>query len=405
MKISASFGLFYDVMKYDVALGAFGGETFFASIYRLDNPNMKALSKTNPGAGGALIARFDNRLLPLNAAGQLAGLDPDLKPYNMRQFIARLDRQVTSRISAGVRYTHNDLIHVVEDYGVLGAGNNVVFLIGNPGEGLTRNDPQHIFDGKTPNGKEFLVPRAKRQYDGVEFRVEGRVNALMWTASYTWSRLYGNYSGLASSDESGRSAPDTSAAFDLPYSYFDSSGSQENAYGRLATDRPHTLKWFGHYTLKTRAGPASLGLNQIAYSGLPDSSSFTYLAAPTFPFGRGDLGRTPVLTQTDVALSQIVNTGEHTYLKFEANALNVFNQAAVISRVTLMNRANVAVSSQLLPVDQFFKGYDVRKFLFPGSVAPPWNPLYGLPGGNFRTGGAGAYQPGRSIRVGASFNF
>ena len=98
-----------------------------------------------------------------------------------------------------------------------------------------------------------------------------------------------------------------------------------------------------------------------------------------------------------------MKTGEHTYLKFDANALNLFNQAAVISRVTVMNRG--AVSSQLLPLDQFFKGYDVRKFVFPGSQVQLWNPIYGLPGGNYRFGGSGAYQPGRIIRLGVSFNF
>jgi len=404
-KVSGSFGLFYDVMKYDVALGAFGGETYLSNYYRLDNPNVKALSKANPGAGGALIARFDNRLVPLNAAGQLAGLDPNLKPYSMRQFIARLDHRLTRRITAGVRYTHNDLLHVIEDIGVLGADNNSVFLYGNPGEGLTRNDPRHVFDGKTPNGQEFLVPKAKRQYDGIEFRLGGRLNNLMWTASYTWSRLFGNYSGLANSDESGRSAPSVTGAFDLPYYYFDSSGSQKNAYGLLATDRPHVLKWFGNYSVKSRAGETNAGLNQIVYSGLPDSSSVIYLSAPTFPFGRGDMGRTPVLTQTDLAVSHAVKTGERTYLKFDANALNVFNQAAVIGRVTLMNRGNGVISSQQLPVDEFFRGYDVRKFVFPGSQTPPWNPIYGLPGGHYRLGGPGAYQPGRLIRLGASFNF
>jgi hypothetical protein len=232
----------------------------------------------------------------------------------------------------------------------------------------------------------------------------GRLSGLTWTASYTWSRLWGNYSGLANSDESGRSEPGVTAAFDLPYYYFDSSGSQKNTYGRLATDRPHTFKWFGNYVRKTRAGDTSFGLNQIAYSGLPDSSMVTYISAFTFPLGRGDMGRTPVLTQTDLAVSQTVKTGEHTYLKFDANALNVFNQAAVISRVTQMIRAS-AISSVLLPVDQFFKGYDVRKFVFPGSTTPPWNPIYGLPGGNYQRGGPGAYQAGRTIRLGASFNF
>ena len=86
------------------------------------------------------------------------------------------------------------------------------------------------------------------------------------------------------------------------------------------------------------------------------------------------------------------------------NALNVLNQAAVISRVTQMNRG-AAISSQTLPVDQFFKGYDVKAFVFPGSPLTPSNPIYGLPGGNYLKGGPGAYQPGRTIRLGISFNF
>ena len=56
----------------------------------------------------------------------------------------------------------------------------------------------HIFDGKTPNGQEFLVPKAKRQYDGVELRLEGRMNALMWTASPSWVMLTSTFSSSSS---------------------------------------------------------------------------------------------------------------------------------------------------------------------------------------------------------------
>ena len=50
--------------------------------------------------------------------------------------------------------------------------------IGNPGFGLTRNDPQNIYNGKTPNGT-YLVPEAVRQYDAVEFRLDGRFHDLV----------------------------------------------------------------------------------------------------------------------------------------------------------------------------------------------------------------------------------
>ena len=53
--------------------------------------------------------------------------------------------------------------------------------------------------------------------------------------SYTWSRLEGNYSGAAQSDEDGRVAPNTGRNFDHPMMAFDELG--EPVYG-VAADRP-----------------------------------------------------------------------------------------------------------------------------------------------------------------------
>jgi len=75
---------------------------------------------------------------------------------------------------ASVRYTRKDLLQTIEDIGVLDAEDNEVYLIGNPGFGYTRKDPTHTYDGKTPNGKEYLVPKAVRQYNGVESDCRGR---------------------------------------------------------------------------------------------------------------------------------------------------------------------------------------------------------------------------------------
>ncbi len=66
--------------------------------------------------------------------------------------------------------------------------------------------------------------------------------------NYIWSRLYGNYSGTASSDEEGvRSDVNVNRYFDLPIAGFSASGGPDN--GPLATDRPHVFKAFGSYSL------------------------------------------------------------------------------------------------------------------------------------------------------------
>lgn len=402
-KLSGSFGFYYDVMKYELARGSFGGDYWVSHVYRLDNPNLLSLGKGSPDAGGSAITQYDNRTIPINSAGQLEGIDPNIRPFKERRWNVALEHQLASRLTASVRYTRTDVLAGIEDIGVLD-GENEVYLIGNPGFGETRNTSS-VYGQKTPNGQEFLVPKATRQYDAVEFRLYGQVKHINLLASYTVSRLYGNWSGLANSDESGRSDPGVSRAFDLPYYYFDASGSQKNAFGRLGTDRPHEIKFFGSYDLKHKLGVTNIGIGQLALSGSPDSTSFIYLSAPTFPNGRGDMGRNPFFTQTDLSVMHNIKLGERTSLRLEANALNVFNQAAVVSRTTQLNRSG-AITDAVLPLSRFFGGYNVNDYVGPTvNRGAPYNPIYGLPGGNYRAGGAGAYQGPRDLRVGIRLMF
>ena len=206
------------------------------------------------------------------------------------------------------------------------------------------------------------MPEAVRKYDAVELRAQGQVGNFHLLGSYTWSRLYGNYSGSANSDESGRQDPGVSRAFDLPYYYFDASGSQTPAEGPLGTDRPHAFKAFVYYNFKTGLGTTNIGLNQFVLSGTPDSTSVIYLSAPTFPYGRGDLGRTEMYSQTDLSLTHTLGLGKNMSLRFEANVRNLFDESNVLSRVTQINRSG-AISQSALPLDQFFAGYDVNQLL------------------------------------------
>ena len=83
---------------------------------------------------------------------------------------------------------------------------------------------------------EIPYPQATRQYDSFEMSIDRRLHR-GWSGrvSYTWSRLWGNYSGLAQSDENGRVAPNAGRMFDVPMTMFDQRG--EAVYGVLATDR------------------------------------------------------------------------------------------------------------------------------------------------------------------------
>jgi len=405
-KLSGSFGMYYDVMKYELARGSFGGDYWISHVYQLNSPNVLSLSKTNPAVLGTEITSYNNRTVDVDpATGQIRGVDPDIKPFKQRRFNAAIEHQFASRWTGSLRYTRTDVLNGIEDIGVLNPNGDEDYVIGNPGSGLTR-DTKSVFGGKTPNGKEFLVPKATREYNAVEARVQGQWKTTNVIASYTWSRLYGNWSGLANSDEGGRQDPGVSRAFDLPYYYFDQSGSQKNVFGLLGTDRPHEIKLFINHDLKWKFGTTTLGLAQFGFSGTPDTTTFIYQSAPTSPFGRGDLGRTPFYTQSDLTVAHSVRLGERTTMRLEATALNALNQAVVVQRITQLNRAGAITETQL-PLSQFFGGYDARKFVFPGNTAAPYAAIYGLPSGSYRTSGAGpgGYQAPRDFRLGLRLTF
>ena len=69
--------------------------------------------------------------------------------------------------------------------------------------------------------------------------------------------------------------------------------------------------------------------------------------------------------QTDMNLSHTFRLSERFALKLEANAINLLNQATVISRVTQMN-FNGNITRDQLPLSAFFAGYKLSDFVGPG---------------------------------------
>lgn len=397
-KVSASYGQYFDLMKYELARGSFGGDYWHDHYYRLNDPDLSKLSLANVAAlagGTPKVLDVDNRTVPINAQGQLDGIDPDIKPMSSRQYSVALEHQLKTGVVASVRYTRSRLVRGIEDIGVLDAQENEVYTIGNPGFGQT--DASKFV---TANGVP-LTPKAVRNFDGVEFRIDGRfsegyLKRLNYNASYTYSRLWGNWGGLANSDENGRSDPNVSRAFDLSPGNFDSKG--QNAYGLLATDRPHTLKLFLNYSQPWggKSGETLFSINQIAYSGTPLTSTVGFIV-PVFYNGRGDLGRTPALTQTDFLIAHTINLSERVKMKFDANITNLFNQAAVFNTDQSLNRSG-SISTAVLSEAAFYKGgWDATKLVNPvNGAAPALNINYKFPT---------AYQGIRDIRLGMRLQF
>jgi hypothetical protein len=226
---------------------------------------------------------------------------------------------------------------------VLVPGVGEVFRITNPGESIGENVLRDFAGCTTcPN-----QPKPTREYDGLEFRFQKRFsNSWQMTTTYLFSRLHGNYSGLTSSDENNRNSPSVNRFFDGQYNSFDRLGKP--VFGPLQTDRPHVFKVEGFYDTPWGTG---IGLYQFLESGTPQQTQMSEKGIPFYPFGRNNLGRTPMLYRTDLLFQHELRLHDHHRLSLGLNIENLFDHDTVTRNFTTAYRDTFNVTDQV-----FFSG-------------------------------------------------
>ena len=342
-KVYGGYGWFYDRFKYELPRGSFGGNVLRRIYVPLLASNPDYTFYTRDYILANQVLDVDLRV-PSNDPSDNR-VDPELKAARESSLDLGTEYEVGGNWVIGGRYVHKQIDRTIEDVGTFDAGQNEIFFIANPGFGVVANP---FFPGIP------ATPRAERKYDAVEFRLQKRfANNYFLNASYTLSRLFGNYSGLASSDENGRSSPNVNRFFDLPHLGFTTDGVPDN--GRLATDRPHVFKLNGGYNFDwfgNRSNTTELKGFFLGQSGTPISTVVSAYAANTFVFGRGDLGRTDTFTQTDLALTHKYRFGRDSRytLAFDLDVLNAFNQHAVTNRFQILFPGDLAADA----ITEFF---------------------------------------------------
>ncbi|HEY6231220.1 MAG TPA: TonB-dependent receptor, partial [Pyrinomonadaceae bacterium] len=370
-KIFASYGKFFDRVKFELPRGLFGGDIFLEDYFEIfpgDTATGFNIANilngfTGPSvcpSSGFITAGARSRCqknLRVNAndpnASALNGgaVDPNLKPFQQTEFTVGGERQLSRDYVLRLRYTYKNVDEAVEDAGIVNAAGSEAYIIGNPGSGLHLATLQALGYNKST--------RPQRRYDGFEVVLEKRLtNNWYFNANYTLSRLYGNYSGLASSDEphlvNGRLSPGVSRAFDLPFIGFTARGEKDN--GRLQTDRPHVFNIFGSYILDwkkgSRGNSTEFSAFQTITSGTPQTTTI-YGASTVTPqifLGRGDLGRSPTYSQTDLNVTHRYRFGQDNKwtMALDLNFLNLFDQATVTGVYTTMNPSSAPVNAAAL---------------------------------------------------------
>jgi hypothetical protein len=411
LKIFGSYGVTNDVMKLLLAQTSWGAQGFENCTYPLGpdangtfvnsdvNAQFNAAGRACPTgistvggnfSGGAPSATLVDAATATSLVENVnlrpeEPVAPGVNPYRQHEFVAGVDYQIGRSLAFEARYDRRRLDHVIEDASLADPNAFEIYTIVNPGQGVNKtlngyaNFLTSLGDAYGPGTAAFNPggafgtctgcpnnPTAIRNYDGVELRLT-KTSSRGWSGmfSYTYSSLWGNYTGLTTTDQNdggttGRNSPDTTRSFDEPFYYFTDAG-KSNA-GPLPTDRPNALKGYMYYTLpwKSATNTTTIGIFQVAYQGSPVSSYVDLgLAADqepieaTYIFGRGKFAnvnadpstgavtigtpfnrRTPWYTQTDLNLSHSIkvnHNNEHQVLSFNATLTNLLNQHAVTS--------------------------------------------------------------------------
>jgi len=338
LKIFGSFGYYFDVMKLYSAAHAFGGFLYKTAFYTLDTYEWNKIGK-NRYYPGTLLTLIDRAPVDLDT------VDPGLKPMSQREISLGVEKKLVENLSATLRLVQKHLRYGVEDVGIMVPGTGGVYYMTNPGYGYSRH---------THNGGKFdptypETPKAKREYWAVNFSLDKRFGG-NWLAgfSYTWSRLTGNYSGLASSDEEyapgqGRNSPNVERYFDYWFLSFDKNLNPID--GVLATDRTHFFKFYGAYTF-----PFGLTVGTVVngMSGTPITEMWNVNATNYMPYNRGNRGRKPFLWFANLYAEYSLKLAK-TMLSFNANVDNVFNVATETSVHQFRTLYEIAVpESELL---------------------------------------------------------
>jgi hypothetical protein len=485
-KIFASYGAVNDVMKLLVAQTSFGAQSyeqcayalgpdgtpagFSASDFDLIFKNNRACPNGTPDTG----ANFASGSLP-TALQDPSGVSlienanfrpwepiaPGVKPYRQHEYVAGVDYQLSKDWAFEARYDRRRLDHVLEDSSLFDPFWGETYTIVNPGEGVNSTIdgyasfltslgekfgvPGWAFNGQLDQdfGLSFgtcascpHMPKAVRNYDGVELRLT-KSTSHGWAGmfSYTWSSLWGNYTGLTNTDQQdggvpGRNSPDTSRAFDEPFYYFGANGKSNN--GPLPTDRPNTFKGYVYYTLPYKGMHTTFGLFQTAYQGSPAYSyidvgsmyagQVSYAVAidgrdkwrpvtqdPTtgaLTLGNPYTRRGPWFTQSDLNVEQTFKAGEHQTIGFQVNIFNLLNQRAVTSYYGGINSTDLTTPlypgiglSDASSYATLMGGYDVQQWINGNNGAVPpvtMSSWYGKPF---------TYQLPRGIRFMLNYTF
>jgi len=246
----------------------------------------------------------------------------------MSFFSLGAEKKLMEDVSLSLRLVQKHLIRTIEDIGVYvwdGETLEQQFYVANPGFGVTRP----VSEGGLFSDDFWPCPKATREYWGVNVSLEKKFSD-NWQGgvNYTWSRVTGCWTGLASSDEDGRIGPNVEQDYDQWFMGYDARGHVLD--GPLPQDRTHYLKAYGSYSFPFGL---TVGLTAYGRSGLPLTTKLFYGQKFFYPNGRGDMGRLPFTLWANLYLDYSFKIGAKYRASVNFQVDNVTDTKTIQSRI------------------------------------------------------------------------
>ena len=387
LKAFGSWGRYFDWVKYELARGSFGGDTWLVNYRSLDTLDVYNLSLVEHAGRGPVGRRPRPPRAQLRHHRSRPEADVPGRDQPRHGVSARPDDG-----AFGVNYVHNKL-----------TGPSRTSARSTPPatrstSPRTRARAWRRRCSSTGLTAPFSTPRPMRQYDALEVTLSRRFsNNWFGSANVTISRLYGNYAGLANSDEittptTGTSSstaqqqagsiarPGTAAgrAWDLDELEWIRTGPS-TSFGRLATDRPVVAKFYGAYTSAFGTQVGGVRLRRQRHAGEHHCQHHQHdPGVRERPWRHGP--------HADAVADRPAGSHEfdmmrHRKIRFELNVINLFNQKTATHIFNALNKG--AGLARARPGDRpsgtdLSKGYDYNALILASpSGVKAFDPRYG----------------------------
>jgi hypothetical protein len=286
-KLSGSYAVYFEQIPQYLAVWNYSNYAWGSVIYQL-----QSYSPTGLGTLG-------NQTSALNGNMGMSSIAEGTQLPQRKEITLGYAQVLRPGLTLRLNALWRELTHPIEDSFLfdasgrspVNADGSPVSVIWNPGASVTfvPRPGSTDADGNDISGQRITMsdtrfPEAYNRYLAFTLGLDQRTDRAAWSASYTWSHLYGNYEGLLFSNRGDGvwASPNFSSLFDAwPYV----------ATGNLPLDRRHIVKAHGSQRLALAGLDWNLGLRWAWMSGVPislyDDGSAT-LGLPPGTLGSGN---------------------------------------------------------------------------------------------------------------------